>query len=199
MQFETLLFSPFLCVEVVKAFEERLCESQEADWALSTSSCTSGLMACLIALGVHEGDEVIVPALSWGQTWSPVLALGATPNAVDLAPEWPVMDFRKVEQSITPRTKLVISAGLWGFPSGLLEVDHTCKMYGITHLVDGAQLFNAKVESKGISHAADLVVLSFNPTKILTVGEGGAILGRGKQRIKRQVTARDGASGQDSR
>jgi len=125
-----------------------------------------------------------VPALSWDQTWSPVLVLGATPVAVDLAPEWPVIDYRKVEQCITTRTKLVISTGLWGNPCGLPEVDHICKRHGIMHLVDGAQLFNARVENKGISHAADLVVLSFNPKKILTVGEGGTILGRSYNKLR---------------
>jgi dTDP-4-amino-4,6-dideoxygalactose transaminase len=94
------------------------------------------------------------------------------------------MDWRKLKEVITKETKLVISVGLWGNPYGLLEIDNICNKKGITHLVDGAQLFDAKVENSGISHVADLVVLSFDSTKSFSVGEGGVILGRGNLELR---------------
>jgi len=175
------LHIPSQCIEITKKFERAIADSQEAKWAVSVNSCTSGLMAALFAIGIERGDEIIIPPLSWPQTYFPASLLGANLKMVDLSPFWPVMNPEEVKKVISSKTKAVISVGLWGFPTGLREINEICQEKGVFHILDAAQLFNSKSCSRGIGDLADFVVLSFGSTKgIYGLGEGGMVLGNSR-------------------
>ncbi len=180
-EIELFLNSPSRSIETVKEFEEKIVNTQGAKWGVSVNSCTSGLMAALLAAGIERGDEVIIPPISWPQTYFPAFFLGANLRTVDLNPHWPVMSPDMIKKVISSRTKAVISVGLWGFPTGLKEINDICKEKGIFHILDAAQLFNAMPDSRGIGNLADLVVLSFSSTKRnYGLGEGGMVLGNSR-------------------
>jgi len=170
--------SPSQSLGIVKNFETCLAETWGSKWAVSTNSCTSGILASLLAIGIVRGDEVLVTPLSWPQTYFPALSLGAALTAADCSPVWPVLDSRALKKKINAKTKAVISVGLWGYTAGIKEVDFVCKQHGIPHILDGAQLHSLRTPQKSIGDLADMVVLSFGSTKEeLPCGEGGAVLG----------------------
>ncbi len=175
---EDILANPEKGLKIIRRFENIFADSQDAQWAVGVNSATSGILASLIAAGIGRGDEVIVPSLTWPQTYFPAAFLGAALVAADLSEKWPVMDPIKVSSAVTKKTKVILSAGLWGFPAGIKEIDEIAKKKGIPHICDASQLINCKIQNSGIGALADLVVTSFGSTKkILGCGEGGMVLG----------------------
>lgn len=178
--------SPEEALRVVKVFEKKLAGSQDAKYAVGTNSCTSGILASLLAIGIKKGHEIIVPSLSWGGTWSPAILLGAGLAPIDCSSKFPVMDPEKVKDSISKKTKAILVVGLWGQPAGIFELKEIAKENSIPLLVDAAQLFNSKVNGKGIGSTGDFVVMSFNCTKNqMALGEGGAVLCNNKEYYER--------------
>lgn len=181
-----LFESPEESLRAVRSFEKKLAVSQGAEYAVGTNSCTAGILASLVAIGVKDGDEVIVPCLSWGGTWSPAALLGATLVPVDCSGKFPAMDPDRVKEVICKKTKAIIAVGLWGHPAGITEIQKTAGEYEIPLIVDAAQLFNSKVNGKSIGSAGDFVVLSFSCTKsLMALGEGGAVLCNSKKYYQR--------------
>ncbi len=183
--------SPAQALDRIRAFERRVGEMHGADWSLSVCNCTSGLFAALIALGVRPRAEVIVPSMSWDQTWFPVIALGAVPVVVDLRPDWPVMDAAALRRALRahPSAKAVVTVGLWGSPVGLKEIHDVCVDHRVPLVIDAAQLFGARINGRGIAAVGDLVILSFGSLKDFSCGEGGMILGRGGRRLRDRLLA----------
>lgn len=177
---------PGVGLREVRRFEATVASICESTWALGVNSASSGLWACGVVLGLTPGDEVLVPSLSWPQTWAPFSRLGVRSIPIDCAVDWPVMDPARLAATITPRTRAVLSVGLWGSPAGLAEIHAVCRRARVPHVLDAAQLWGATVEGRGLGTLADLVVLSFGPTKpLLALGGGGAILGRTAQLFDR--------------
>lgn len=178
--------SPEESIRIVREFERKLAGSQGARYAVGTNSCTSGILISLLAIGVKEGDEVIVPSLTWGSTWSPVALIEAKLVPVDCSDSFPAMDAQMVKKAISRNTKAIITVGLWGNPAGIAEIQRISKEKSIPLIVDAAQLFNSKVSNKGIGSIGDLEVMSFNSTKIpMALGEGGAVVCNSKEYYER--------------
>lgn len=138
--------------------------------ALATSSGTGALHLALLSLGIGQGDEVIVPALTFGATAAVVLAVGAKPVFVDVDDKG-CINPRLIPNVITKRTKAVIPVHLYG---------EACDMKAITNI---AQSYDLKViedscEALGIvPPTGDIACYSFYANKIITTGEGGMIVG----------------------
>lgn len=180
------LFSAQKSLNIIKIFEKELTKSQGAKYAVCTNSCTTGILSALEAIAVGQGDEVIVPALSWGGTWASAAVLGANLVPVDFAENFPVMDPKGVEKVISKKTKAIVTVGLWGQSAGIAETYLISKKYHVPLIIDAAQMFNSMVAGKRIGAAGDLVVLSFTNTKaFMSLGEGGAILCNDKQLFHR--------------
>ncbi len=180
------VFSAQNSLHIIRVFEKELTKSQGAKYAVCTNSCTTGILSALEAIGVGQGDEVIVPALSWGGTWTPAAVLGANLVPVDFSENFPVMNPKEVEKAISKKTKTILTAGLWGQSAGIADINLISKKYHVPMIIDAAQMFNSRVANKGIGAAGDMVVLSFNNTKsIMSLGEGGAILCNSKKLYQR--------------
>lgn len=144
-------------------------------YATGVNNGTSALQLAMLALGIGEGDEVIVPAntyiaSAWGVTYT-----GATPVFVDCTPDTWEIDPSKIEEKITDRTKAIIGVHLYGQPFDYDAVREIADRHHLYVVEDCAQ--SAGAEYKGIKtgHLADIGCFSFYPGKNLyAFGEGGA-------------------------
>lgn len=132
---------------------------------IATSSGTGALHLALLSLGIGHGDEVLVPALTFGATASVVLAVGARPVIVDIDPATFGMDRGKVFKSLTRKTRAIIPVHLYGEDAG----DFT--QFGIPVIEDACESLGM-VPTRG-----RMACVSFYGNKVITTGEGGALLG----------------------
>ena len=159
----------------VADFELALCGRLGASHAVAVSSGTSALQVALAALGVGEGDEVIVPSLTFLATANAVLLNGATPVFADVDPGTLMLDPQDVARRIGPRTRgaiLVHYAGHAGDIDGLRAVLGPDRFL----VEDACHALGAEERGTPIGARSQLACFSFHPAKHITTGEGGAIL-----------------------
>jgi perosamine synthetase len=158
----------------VEEFEAALARACEVPYAVAVSSGTAALHLAVLALGIGEGDEVIVPAYTFPATANVVALAGARPVLVDVDPETMNLDPRGVAAAVTPRTRAVIAVHLFGRPLewAALREAVTAKV----HLVeDAAGALGARWQGRPCGSLGVLGCLSFHPRKVVTTGEGGAV------------------------
>jgi dTDP-4-amino-4,6-dideoxygalactose transaminase len=143
-----------------------------SDRVVAVSSATSGMLAVLRALGIGKGDEVIVPAFSWGQTLNPVLEVGAIPVFVDVEAGGVNLDLSEVKAAKTHRTKAILAAELFGIPLDFGQLENIARRTGLFTIVDAAQSFGAIHQGRW----PKAVVFSFGRGKLICGGEGGAVV-----------------------
>ncbi len=143
--------------------------------AVSCCNGTAALHAALLALGVSEGDEVIVPTLTFVATVNAVKMCGATPVFVDSQADTWNMDLKCVERAITPKTRGIIPVHLYGYPVDMEILLGIARPRGLFVLEDAAEAHGAKVGGKKVGTFGDAGVFSFFGNKILTTGEGGIV------------------------
>ena len=165
----------------VARFEAELAAFCGAPHAVAVSSCTTALHLALLAVGVGPGQEVIVPSHSFIATANAVRQAGATPVFADVALETLNLDPDDVARRIGPRTRAVLVAHQLGIPAALEPLQALCDRHGLALLEDAACAIGSELLREGAwerigrprSRAA---CLSFHPRKLLTTGDGGAIL-----------------------
>lgn len=158
----------------------------EAQWAqfCGTAHCAgvaNGLDALhlsLRALGVGEGDEVIVPSNTYIATWLAVSQCGATPIPVEPDACSFNMDPLRVQEAITPRTKLLLPVHLYGQPADMDTFWTIARSNGLRLLDDCAQAHAARYKGRRVGSLAELSAWSFYPGKNLgAMGDGGGVTG----------------------
>jgi dTDP-4-amino-4,6-dideoxygalactose transaminase len=160
----------------VWAFQDEFAAFQEARHCIAVSNGTVALEAVLAAFGVGLGDEVIISDYTFFATASSVLATGAVPVFCDIDPETLVMDVDRVSDLITSRTRAVIAVHLGGNP---VEMDRLCTLaaeHGLKVLEDCAHAHGSRYRGKRVGTWGDAGTFSFQASKVLTAGEGGAII-----------------------
>lgn len=141
-------------------------------------TCTNGTAAIEIALravGVKPADEVIVPSYTFVATASSVLSIGAVPVFADIEPETYMMDPDSVEAVITPKTKAIIPVYIGGGPADLDRILKIARNRDLRVVEDAAQAHGAEWNGKRIGGDGDIAIWSFQSSKNLTAGEGGAM------------------------
>lgn len=141
-------------------------------------TCTNGTAAIEIALravGVKPADEVIVPSYTFVATASSVLSIGAVPVFADIEPETYMMDPDSVEAVITPKTKAIIPVYIGGGPADLDRILKIARDRDLRVVEDAAQAHGAEWNGKRIGGDGDIAIWSFQSSKNLTAGEGGAL------------------------
>jgi len=164
------------CYEYINRFEETFKEHLGVKYAIATSSCTGALHMGMAALGIGQGDEVILADTNWIATASPIVHLGATPVFVDILKDSWCLDPELVEQAITPRTKAIIAVHLYG---NLCEMDKLLligEKYGIPVIEDAAEAIGSVYHGKRAGSMGKFGSFSFHGTKTITTGEGGIIV-----------------------
>ena len=160
---------------VCSRFEEAFAAYTGQARCVSLNSCTAALHLALLALGIGPGDEVIVPALTFIASATPVVHVGATPVLVDVEPETGLMDPQAVRAAITPRTKALIPVHLYGVMADMRALRALADEHGLAIIEDAAHCIEAERDGVRPGELGDAVCYSFYATKNLTCGEGGAL------------------------
>jgi dTDP-4-amino-4,6-dideoxygalactose transaminase len=160
----------------VEAFETEWADYCGARFAVGVGNGLDALHLALLALGVGQGDEVIVPSHTYIATWLAVSQCGAIPVPVEPDELTYTIDPSRIETSITPRTKVILPVHLYGQPADLDPILSIARKHGLRVLEDAAQAHGARYKGKHIGAHGDVVAWSFYPGKNLgAIGDGGAI------------------------
>ncbi len=157
-------------------FERRICEYLGVRHAVAVNSGTSALHISLLAHGVGKGDEVIVPSFTFIATANAALFVGAKPVFADIEPETCGLDPVCVEQLITSRTKAIIPVHYAGMPCRIDRLKQIAIKHNLTLIEDAAEAFGADIDGTKVGTFGDSAILSFCQNKVITTGEGGAIV-----------------------
>ena len=160
----------------VSAFEAAYASLTGAKHCLATANGTSALMTSLGALGIGPGDEVIVPPYTFIATINAVLMMRALPVFVDSDIETFQIDARKVEQAINGKTRLMIPVHLGGSAADLDTIMEIGRRRGVTVVEDACQAHLAEWRGRKVGTYGRTGCFSFQASKNLNSGEGGAIL-----------------------
>jgi dTDP-4-amino-4,6-dideoxygalactose transaminase len=158
----------------VAEFEKNFASFHEAEHALATTSCTTGLHLMLVAMGIGPGDEVIVPAFTWVSTANVVLYCGATPVFADIDPLTFNINPEDIAQRITARTKAVMVVHLFGLCADMDAIKSVVPSH-IPILEDCACAAGATYKGKFAGTLGIAGAFSFHPRKSITTGEGGMV------------------------
>lgn len=162
--------------EYVTRFEAEFAEFCNAREAVACCNGTVALHLALTALGVGPGDEVILPTLTFVATANAVAQCGAVPVLVDVDPESWCIDPREVAGRVTANTKGIIAVHLYGHPAEMDELNAIAERYGLFVLEDAAEAHGAMYKGKRVGGLGRAGCFSFYGNKILTMGEGGAVV-----------------------
>lgn len=157
----------------VREFEQLFAERHGVKHALAVTSATTALHLALVALGIKEGDEVIVPAFTWVSTANVVLYCGAKVVFVDIDPLTYNIDPADLRKRITSKTKAIIPVHLFGLCA---DMDKIKEIAGNIPLIeDGACAAGASYKGTPAGGLGTIGCFSFHPRKSVTTGEGGMI------------------------
>ena len=158
----------------VDELEQLVAAACGVEHAVAVSNGTAALHLAVLALGIGEGDEVIVPAYTFPATANVVRLAGATPVLVDVDPATFNLDLAKVYEAVTPRTKAVLAVHLFGRPLDWEELQNAVPPE-VLLLEDAAGALGARWRGMPCGGLGTMGCLSFHPRKIVTTGEGGAV------------------------
>lgn len=165
----------------VRQFETEFAKYHDIPFAISTTSGTTALHTAVTALGIEEGDEVLVPALTFVSTASVVLQEGGIPVFVDVDGETFNICIKDAKKKFSNRTKGIIAVHLYGCAADMSEIVNFAKEKGLWLLEDCAQAHGAKYSNRLVGTFGDASCFSFFQTKNLSCGEGGMILTASKE------------------
>ncbi len=160
----------------VREFEESVAGYVGRKHGIAVNSGTSAIHCALMALGVGEGDEVLLPDFTFPATANAVVCAGATPVLVDIDPVTFNIDPEAVEATLTPRSKAVMPVDLFGLPADLEAISDLCKRHGLLLIEDSACALGASHHTRKCGSFGEASIISFHPRKIVTTGEGGMVL-----------------------
>jgi perosamine synthetase len=172
-----VLRSDFLTTgPAVETFERGLEAATGARRAVVLNSGTSALHAMYFAAGLGPGDEVLTTPLTFAATANAALYLGASVRFVDVLADTGNIDPAAAEAAISERTRLIVAIDYTGHPADYDELGDVASERGVTLLADAAHSLGATYRGRRVGTLAHATELSFHPVKLITTGEGGAIL-----------------------
>jgi len=159
----------------VDVFEEAVATFVEARYAVAVSSGTAALHAAMYAIEISQGDEVIVPPMTFAATANAVVFQGGVPVFADVTSDTLLIDPEKVREKISPRTKAIVAVDYAGQPCDYAVLRKIADENGIVLVADACHALGAKYKDCRAGSLADLSVFSFHPVKHITTGEGGMV------------------------
>ena len=162
-------------------FEEKLAEKFQTKYAIAVNSGTSALHTALYAMGIKAGDEVIVPPLTFSATAFAVIFLGAKPVFADVDIETFNICPKSIKKKINRKTKAVITVSIFGLIPNMEEILNLKNKYKFMLLEDNAETIFSKFKNRISGSFGDMSIMSFQRSKHLTMGDGGAILTNSKK------------------
>ena len=160
----------------VEEFEKSFARYCNTSYAIGVNNGTTALHLAMMALGIGQGDEVIIPANTFIATAWGVSHVGATPVFVDCDADTWEIDASKIEQAITSKTKAVIGVHLYGQPFDIDAVKQICDKHNLFLVEDAAQAQGAKYNGVNVGGFGEMACFSFYPGKNLgACGEAGGL------------------------
>ena len=175
----------------IKKFETALSSYHKMKYCVVTSSCTTALHLSILALNLKKNDEVICPALSFIAPANMVLLSNLKLVLVDINPKTLTIDEEKIEEKITKKTKAIIVVHQFGHSANMDKILKIKKKYNLKLIEDNAESIGGKFKKKLNGTMGDLSTLSFFANKIITTGEGGAVLTNNKNLYLNCLEMRD--------
>ena len=162
--------------DFILRFETGLARYHGMKYGIATSNCTTALHLSLKALCIGEGDEVICPDLTFIAPANMILLSGAKPILVDIDPLTLAIDVSILESKLTERTKAIVVVHQFGHAAPMDEIMAIARKYNLKVIEDNAESIGGKYKGELLGAIGDVSCFSFYANKIITTGEGGAIL-----------------------
>ncbi|WNL12620.1 DegT/DnrJ/EryC1/StrS family aminotransferase [Aliarcobacter cryaerophilus] len=160
----------------VRRFEEGMANYVGRKYAVAVTNGTAALEMAVKALGIGEGDEVIMPSFTIISCVQAVVKAGAKPVLVDSEYDSFNMKVEGIEAKITPNTKAIMVVHIYGLPVDMNPVLELAKKYNLKIIEDAAQMHGQTYNGKMCGSFGDISIFSFYPNKHITTGEGGMVL-----------------------
>ena len=163
-----------------KEFETEFANKMGVDYCQLVSSGTAALTVALASAGIGAGDEVIMPSFTFVASFESILASGAVPVLVDIDSTL-TLDPVSVEKAITSKTKCIMPVHMCGSMANLDALRALCDQYNLLLLEDACQAIGGTYKGKSLGSIGDLGCFSFDFVKMITCGEGGAVITNNEQ------------------
>lgn len=160
----------------IKQFEENFAARVNRKHGIAVSNGSAALDAAVVALGLKQGDEVIMPTFTIISCAAAIVRAGATPVLVDSDPITWNMDINQIEAKITPRTKAIMVVHIYGLPVDMGPVLDIAKCHNLWIIEDAAEMHGQNYKGEPCGSFGDISTFSFYPNKHITTGEGGMIV-----------------------
>lgn len=160
----------------VKEFEQKMSQTAGRKYGIAVTNGTTALEIAVQALGISQGDEVIMPTFTIISCAMAVTKVGAIPVLIDSDIETWNMKVSEIEQKITARTKAIMLVHLYGLPAEVDEILELAHKYHLKVIEDAAEMHGQTYKERPCGSFGDISIFSFYPNKHITTGEGGMIV-----------------------
>ncbi|OOF01928.1 aminotransferase class I/II-fold pyridoxal phosphate-dependent enzyme [Salinivibrio sp. MA607] len=175
----------------VTEFENSIKNYTGSEYVLSVSNGTVALHLSLVSLGVGPGDEVIVPDITFGATLNAVILAGAKPVIVDVnEDDWNICT-HQINKNINKKTKAIMPVHIYGVPCNMKEIINIAEDNGLLVIEDCAEALGSTIDNKHVGTFGNAGTFSFFGNKVITCGEGGAVIFRDEGIYNRAKILRD--------
>ncbi len=162
----------------MEAFEDAMAKYIGTSHAVAVSSGTAGLHLCIKALGIGEGDEVIVPSFTFIAAANAIRYERAQPVFVDIDAESLNMSPASIEQAITTKTRAILVVHTFGRPAEMSAIMDVANRHHLLVIEDACEAIGATYQGRKAGSFGDAAVFAFYPNKQITTGEGGMVVTR---------------------
>jgi perosamine synthetase len=160
---------------MVTQFEKNFAKFAGVKHAVAVNTGTAALHSAIVAAGVKQGDEVILPSFTFVATAEAVVMAGGKPVFTDIDPETYNISPDEIEKSVTKKTKAIVPVDLYGFSADVKPILKIADEHGLVVVEDAAQAHGATYAGKPAGAFADAACWSFYASKNMTTGEGGVV------------------------
>lgn len=160
----------------IKQFEAQFAARMGRQYGIAVCNGSVALDVVVAALGIGQGDEVILPTFTIISCAAAIVRAGATPVVVDSDPVTWNLDVKQIEARITPKTRAIMVVHIYGLPVDMQPVMELTKRYGLLIIEDAAEMHGQTYREQPCGSFGEISTFSFYPNKHVTTGEGGMIL-----------------------
>jgi len=172
-------------------FEQKFEELHPGMFAVTVSNGTVALQLAMLAIGIKNGDEVIVPNITFAASINTVIHCGATPVLCEVDPVTWCIDPKEIKKLINSRTKAIMPVHLYGQPAQMDEIIKLANENSLYIIEDCAEALGSMWKNKNVGTFGDASTFSFFGNKTITTGEGGMVLFKSKEIRDRAIILRD--------
>ncbi len=165
----------------IEEFENAIKNYVGSDYCLTVNSGTSALHASLLAHGIGNNDEVIIPSFSFISTANSTLFVDAKPVFADIEETTFGLDTNSIKKKISHSTKAIMPMDFGGLSCNIFEIKEIAEKNNLILIEDAAECLGSTINGKKVGSVSDSAIFSFCGNKVLTTGEGGAIVTNSKE------------------